>query len=261
MNKHPKTKTGSCGVLLLLWLATGAVGLLEGAAASQAQSTVVAQVREYRQANEPAILGAVVDLVSIPNFAEDENDIRRNAEYLLAQLRARGVRAMLLESPGSPPAVLGTLPATNDPSTKKTIVLYAHYDGQPVAAKQWTSAPYTAELREGLDPKARVIDLAAVQAGDLAIDPEWRLFGRSASDDKAPIVAMLAAVDALAASKIDRSVNVKFFFEGEEERGSPHSVPRCSRLTRTCWTRTYGSSVMGLFTNRGSNRWCLVCAE
>jgi len=49
-----------------------------------------------------------------------------------------------------------------------------------------------------------------------------RVFARSASDDKAPIVAMLTALDAMFASHVKPSVNLKFVFEGEEEAGSPH---------------------------------------
>ena len=55
-----------------------------------------------------------------------------------------------------------------------------------------------------------------------SVQGEWRIYARSASDDKAPIVAMLSALDALRASGIQPSVNLKFFFEGEEEAGSPH---------------------------------------
>ena len=55
-----------------------------------------------------------------------------------------------------------------------------------------------------------------------SIEPEWRLYARSAGDDKAPVIAMLAALDALRAMKIARSVNLRFVFEGEEEAGSPH---------------------------------------
>src|SRR5262249_56147444 len=54
------------------------------------------------------------------------------------------------------------------------------------------------------------------------IQGEWRLYARSASDDKAPIIAMLSAIDALRAAGISPSVNLKFFFEGEEEAGSGH---------------------------------------
>jgi acetylornithine deacetylase/succinyl-diaminopimelate desuccinylase-like protein len=55
-----------------------------------------------------------------------------------------------------------------------------------------------------------------------AIDPEWRLYARSAGDDKAPIVAMLAALDSLQAMKTMPALNLRFVFEGEEEAGSPH---------------------------------------
>lgn len=54
------------------------------------------------------------------------------------------------------------------------------------------------------------------------LDPEWRLFGRAASDDKSSIIAFLAAMDALKASGRKPSVNIKVVWEGEEERGSPH---------------------------------------
>ena len=53
-------------------------------------------------------------------------------------------------------------------------------------------------------------------------DPEWRIFGRSAGDDKAPIIALNAALDALEEAGISLTVNLKLFFEGEEEAGSPH---------------------------------------
>src|SRR5204862_5448099 len=55
-----------------------------------------------------------------------------------------------------------------------------------------------------------------------SIDPEWRLYARSAGDDKAPIIGMLAALDALRAAGMTPAVNLRFVFEGEEEAGSPH---------------------------------------
>ena len=62
----------------------------------------------------------------------------------------------------------------------------------------------------------------SIGANAKAIDPEWRLFARSAGDDKAPIIAMLAALDALRSANAKPSVNLRFVFEGEEEAGSPH---------------------------------------
>src|SRR5262249_6786986 len=55
-----------------------------------------------------------------------------------------------------------------------------------------------------------------------AFDPEWRLYARGAADDKAPIVAMMAALDAIRAAGLKMQSNIKFTFEGEEEAGSPN---------------------------------------
>ena len=201
--------------------AVATLGAFAAASAAGAQSTadVVRDVRAYRAANEVAIVRELAQLLSIPNFAEDDENIRRNAAFLVDQLERRGARAELLESPGSPPAVLGHLPANDGGTDHPTIVLYAHYDGQPVDESRWWSDPYVAELRAGTGQDAARVDLADLEA---PIDPELRLFARSASDDKAPIVAMLRAIDALDTAGIRRSVHLKFFFEGEEERGSPH---------------------------------------
>ncbi|MGH9602692.1 MAG: M20/M25/M40 family metallo-hydrolase, partial [Terriglobales bacterium] len=101
------------------------------------------------------------------------------------------------------------------------IVVYAHYEGQPAEPADWGGAdPWKPVLRDkSLEDSGREIPWPAPGA---PVDPEWRIYARSASDDKAPIAGWLAALDALRASGIAPSVNVKFFFEGEEEAGSPH---------------------------------------
>ncbi len=68
------------------------------------------------------------------------------------------------------------------------------------------------------DPAGNDVDWNAAKT----IDPEWRLYARSAGDDKAPIIAALAALDALRANELKPKVNLRFVFEGEEEAGSPH---------------------------------------
>ena len=168
-------------------------------------SALANDIREYRQKNEAKIVRELVEFLSIPNVATDETNIRRNADYLVAMLEKRGIRAQLLESPsGGPPAVFGELRA---PGAKKTIVMYAHYDGQPVNAAEWKTDPWKPVL---------VPD---------RIEPETRIYARSASDDKGPIIAFMAALDALRASGKQPAVNLKFFFEGEEENGSAHLGP------------------------------------
>jgi acetylornithine deacetylase/succinyl-diaminopimelate desuccinylase-like protein len=192
-------------------------------AASLSPAELGAKVNAYTEAHARDILGELVELLVLPNVASDSAGIRRNAAFLVAALERRGVQARLLESPGSPPAVYGELPA---PGSRRTLVLYAHYDGQPVIAAEWKSDPWKPVLRDSpLEGGGRELPLASIAAPSLgkpaALD-ERRLYARSASDDKAPIVAMLAALDAIRAAGLQPSVGLKFFFEGEEEAGSPH---------------------------------------
>jgi acetylornithine deacetylase/succinyl-diaminopimelate desuccinylase-like protein len=198
-----------------------AAALLLGAAAllpvsSDGQPHPRDAVRDYRMANEAAIVRELADLVAIPNVADDSVNIRRNAAQLVAMLERRGVAARLLEAPGSPPAVFGEL---RSPGATRTVVFYAHYDGQPADSSGWATPPWEPVLRTGLQTGgAPAVPIPA--AGQ--VPGEWRLYGRAASDDKAPIVAMLRAMDALRGAAIPLSVNLKFFFEGEEEAGSPN---------------------------------------
>ena len=176
-----------------------------------------ARVDTWRATREPEIVGELARFLAVPNLASDSVNIRRNAAMIVAMLQQRGATARLLESPGSPPAVYGEL-AT--PGATRTVVFYSHYDGQPVDPARWTGAPWTVVLRDGaLSRGAKEIPFPAA---DKRFDPEWRIYARSASDDKSPIVAMLTALDALKALGWRPSVNLKFFFEGEEEAGSTH---------------------------------------
>ncbi len=177
------------------------------------------QVRAWREAREPQIVREFADLLAIPNVASDTANIRRNARHIVALLERRGVAARLLDNGAWPPAVYGELKA---PGATRTIVLYAHYDGQPVDPREWRGgAPFSAQLRELKD--GDWTDIAVPTSG--RINPEARLFARGAGDDKAPIIAILAALDALQAAGRRPTINLKFFFEGEEESGSAHLAP------------------------------------
>ena len=198
-------------------LAVVLIVLLSVAADAQRSPGEVARaVRQYRERNEAAIVRELAELLAIPNVARDSANIRRNAEYLASMLRRRGADARVLENDGHPPAVFGEI---RTPGATRTVMFYAHYDGQPVSPEEWSSPPWTPTLRTGpLGPGVREIPIP--ESGRL--EGEWRLYARSASDDKSPIVAMLSALDALRDDRIPLSVNLKFFLEGEEEAGSPN---------------------------------------
>jgi acetylornithine deacetylase/succinyl-diaminopimelate desuccinylase-like protein len=177
-------------------------------------------VREYRRAHERQILAEFTRLLAIPNVASDRQNIRRNAQFVLEMMQRRGLNPRLLEtaSKQSPPAVYGEW---KTPGATQSIVLYAHYDGQPIDLKQWTGTlPWQPTWRSApLESGGKIV---ALPDAPQAIDPEWRLYGRSASDDKAGVMAIITAFDALRAQGITPSLNIKFIFEGEEEAGSPH---------------------------------------
>ena len=176
---------------------------------------VRATVREYRRRHEVDIVRDYAQLLSLPNVASDTANIQKNADRISALLQSRGFHTRLLSVPGSPPAVYGEL---SSPGAKHTILWYAHYDGQPVDKSQWANDPWSPVLREGA-VDSKTIPLDSLKG---PIDPEWRIYARSASDDKAPIQALLTAIDALRSAGLPLSVNLKVFFEGEEEAGSPH---------------------------------------
>ncbi len=172
--------------------------------------------RQWRVAHEREILNELIGLLTRPNLARDTVGIRANAMAVAAILQQRGVRTRLLEVEGAPPVVFGSI---ETPGATRTIVFYAHYDGQPVDPKEWATPPWEPVVRDKpLEDGGKAVVLAAVGA----IEPEWRLYARSASDDKAPIVALATDLDALKAAHIPLRSNVKFVFEGEEEAGSPH---------------------------------------
>jgi acetylornithine deacetylase/succinyl-diaminopimelate desuccinylase-like protein len=202
--------TTEAPALLAAWLfAAGA-----GADATPA----IAAAAEHVAAREGAIVGELRELLAVPNVATNETDIGTNAALLVRMLEKRGIAAKILVTHGAPVSVYGELAA---PGATRTLLFYAHFDGQPVAPESaWQSPPFEPTLRAG-----RMEDGAAVVPWDAARHPlpdEARIYARSASDDKGPIVAMLAAIDALAAAGIPRSANLKFFLEGEEEAGSPN---------------------------------------
>jgi acetylornithine deacetylase/succinyl-diaminopimelate desuccinylase-like protein len=171
--------------------------------------------RRYRESREAEIAREFADLLAIPNVASDSVNIRRNAAALIEMMRRRGIAARTLDGEGGPPAVYGEL---RSPGATRTVVFYAHYDGQPVDPAQWTGSPWTPVLRDGsLAAGAKVIPMPS---SGQRMNGESRIYARSASDDKGAIIAMLAALDALRAGNIQSSVNLKFFFEGEEEAGS-----------------------------------------
>ncbi|MEA5405409.1 M20/M25/M40 family metallo-hydrolase [Arcicella sp. DC2W] len=185
------------------------------------QSNLVDKTRAFRQANEHRLLQEFMGLLSIPNVVYDTVGIQKTANYIVKMMEDRGIKTQKLDAKtkGVPPAIYGEVIV---PNATKTLVFYAHYDGQPVNPNQWAEGikPFEAVfLDASLEKGGKIID---VPKASESINPEWRIYGRSASDDKAGVFTILSAYQAMTKMGIKPSVNLKFFFEGEEEAGSTH---------------------------------------
>jgi len=196
--------------------AAGALALAIGWAGAAEAASPAAAVRAWRQAHEKQILADFTALLAMPNVATTVSDVEKNAAYIQTLLEKRGFRTRLLTAqPGTPPSVLAEL---RTPGATRTVVFYAHYDGQPIGQKGWITSPFEPSMRTAL-PEARPVDW---KAAPTPLNPDWRLFARSAGDDKGSIQALISAFDALKAAGVKPSVNIKLLYEGEEEQGSPH---------------------------------------
>ncbi len=150
-----------------------------------------------------ADLGALVRIPSIAFPGFDHAEVRRSAEAVAALAESTGVfdevriadAAISGAGERGMPAVLATRAAAPG---RPTILLYAHHDVQPVGDEElWESPPFEPTVRDG------------------------RLFGRGAADDKAGVMAHIAAVRALRDTVgEDLGLGIALFIEGEEEAGS-----------------------------------------
>jgi len=150
-------------------------------------------------------------LLAIPNVARNDADMRRNAELLKAMFEKRGFTVELQQVTSGAPVILASMDVT---PSQGTLTLYIHYDGQPVDSTEWTKCGPFAPCVMG--PGGKV----TLDASTKSFDPEARIYARSASDDKGPIMAVLSAVDALRATGSKPAWNLRVVLDGQEEGGS-----------------------------------------
>jgi len=179
------------------------------APASGQQTDVERYVREH----QPAIIREFMDLVAIPNVRSDFPNIKRNAEFLRQMLDRRGMKPEVWETP-STPLVYGERVV---PGATRTILFYIHFDGQPVDKARWKQAdPWMPIIRAGtLEEGAGEIRDWSTRS---TFPDTWRVYARSAGDDKGPIQAFVSALDAIGGKPTQ---NIRVILHGEEEGGGP----------------------------------------
>ncbi len=138
------------------------------------------------------LLSEMVEIKSISSDKNHRDDVDASAQFVQNLFADLELNTQVIKVAGGMPAVVAHTEI--DPS-KKTVLLYAHHDVQPVGdLSMWDTEPFNPVLKEG------------------------RLYGRGSGDNKAGVVVHYNVVKQLLS---DLPVNIKIFIEGEEEIGSP----------------------------------------
>jgi acetylornithine deacetylase/succinyl-diaminopimelate desuccinylase-like protein len=135
----------------------------------------------------------IPSISSLPDHAED---VRRAAAWVKDRLEAAGMQEVVIGETGRHPVVYGQW--LNAPG-RPTVLVYGHFDVQPVdPVELWTRPPFEPAIVDG------------------------RIYARGAEDDKGNMLIPILAAEALLNTSGTLPVNLKFFFEGQEEIGSPN---------------------------------------
>lgn len=206
----------------LLFLATLALPL-PGMAQRLSPDEITAEVR----AGLPAAFELYRELLTLPNDASDHDDILALVSWLEDAFERRGFTTERLPT-SSLPLLLAERQA---PGAERSVLIYLQADGQPVDTTAWDQdSPWVPVLKERRADGWEQIPWERLGAGlgasgsgpaGTAVDPDWRVFARSASDSKGPVAQFLAAVDALARAGVRPDFHTKVIVDTEEELGSP----------------------------------------
>jgi acetylornithine deacetylase/succinyl-diaminopimelate desuccinylase-like protein len=180
-------------------------------------ATLAGSLAEQITAASQKNFGEYLELLSIANVADQPSDIQRNAAFLEQSFRKRGFKTQLLNNTAQRPLVFAELERSK--KNQATVLFYMHFDGQPVTPEQWAQkSPFEPVVkRRASDGKWAEVSREQLLARPF--DPELRVFARSASDDKAPILMLLTAIDVLKGKA--PAINVKVLLDSEEEISSP----------------------------------------
>lgn len=163
----------------------------------QAKSTM-ASYENYIDDNTDAHLKEFLELVAIPSVSSNpvhKPDVEMAAAWIVNKLKAIGMTTALALPTEGNPVVYGSWEKAPG---KPTVLIYAHYDVQPVKESEWDNPPFAPKVIDG------------------------KIVGRGASDDKSGVMIPVWAVEAMLKTDGKLPVNVKFIFDGEEEMGSPN---------------------------------------
>jgi acetylornithine deacetylase/succinyl-diaminopimelate desuccinylase-like protein len=169
------------------------------------------EFRAYADSHKVQIVDELITLASVPDLHGNVDQLNKNADLLMQMLARRGLAPQRWQTTDGIPVLFGQRKAKG---AARTILFYIHYDGQPIDPKRWDQPdPFRPVIRtDTIEAGGKLVgDIANAQYAD-----SWRIYGRAAADDKAPIVAFLNALDAVQGKATS---NIKVILDGEEEGG------------------------------------------
>ncbi|MBN3583635.1 M20/M25/M40 family metallo-hydrolase [Algoriphagus aestuarii] len=174
------------------------------------------QIEQLTDKNWQHGLSLLQEIVSMPNDAFYPEQIEVNLKWCEDQFKNRNWTSERLVTDGIPLLLV----EKKAPGATKTILFYFHVDGQAVDRSKWDQEnPYSPVLKSQTGSGSW--ETIPNERLEKEYDPNWRIFARSASDDKGPLAMFLTGWDALEKEGIAPDYNVKIILDFEEEQGSP----------------------------------------
>jgi acetylornithine deacetylase/succinyl-diaminopimelate desuccinylase-like protein len=175
---------------------------------------------EIQNMAETSLSEAVDNLISflkLPNDGHLEEQVTQNLNWVETIFKDLDFNTQIITTKGAPLLFAEKKYSGN----KKTILFYLQIDGQPVDQKEWDQENAFIPVIKKQDEKG-VWQALNWEQSKRAIDPDWRIFGRSASDSKGPAMAFITALNILTSQKQHPDFNIKVIMDFQEEMGSPH---------------------------------------
>jgi acetylornithine deacetylase/succinyl-diaminopimelate desuccinylase-like protein len=180
-----------------------------------AQSMTGNEIKAAANAQLDKGIEELISFLKMPNIGSKQEDVTNNLHWCLDRFENLGFNTRIIPTHGAPLLFAEKSISKN----KKTILFYLQIDGQPVDSSAWDQAdPFSPVIKQRTTdgtwiPVDRKLNTQA--------DPEWRIFGRSASDSKGPAMSFITALDIFKQRSLQAGFNIKVIMDFQEELGSP----------------------------------------
>ena len=161
------------------------------------------------------------EFLSIKNDANYKNEMKPLIEWGINNFQKYGFEVERLETPELP-LLLASKVISED---LNTLLIYLQFDGQPVDKSKWDQEnPYEAVLKERVYNEYKITDWSRLD--NMTFDDikkrDLRIFARSASDAKGPVMMIINALEIMKRNNIELGYNLKIIMDFEEEISSPN---------------------------------------